>query len=398
MQFFKQTRAVPEEGLPGAAAHFLLVVQGGPRPRLICGRRRSGAVPLSADRHPSVVTMPRITLKYLAAELGTHPSIISRVIRNVPDARVSEAKRQRILALVRATGYRPHHAGRSLRNRSTQILALIVPDVANPFYARLFRSVENTARMHGYNVILCNTDEDSDRFRDLIETLGAGHVDGWLVASAGGVDGTVPLLDNSGIPYVLLNRRSKAPHVPWVGPDDFATGKKGATHLLDLGHRRIAYVTAHLTIESMRQRFNGFRRAMAHRGISVRDELLVVGYLDQAIVRARTRAILRLPARRRPTAVFVSNSLSLDSVLDCIREEGMHVPKDISVVGYNTFDEARVTGVLVPVVEIGRIATDWLIAATGESATAQTIRVTLPVGFVDRGTTLPPRPSAGSSN
>jgi len=85
-------------------------------------------------------------------------------------------------------------------------------------------------------------------------------------------------------------------------------------------------------------------------------------------------------------------------VLDCIREEGMHVPKDISVVGYNPFDEARVTGVLVPVVEIGRIATDWLIAATGESATAQTIRVTLPVGFVDRGTTLPPRPSAGSSN
>jgi DNA-binding LacI/PurR family transcriptional regulator len=128
------------------------------------------------------------TLKSLGQILGVSPSLISRVLRNDRNGRVSEAKRAEILAAARTSGYRPNHAGRALRNQKTKIIALAVPDVINPFYATLFGAVESAALARDYTVILCNTDESSERFTQLFEYIGNRHVDGWLIATATGQD------------------------------------------------------------------------------------------------------------------------------------------------------------------------------------------------------------------
>ncbi len=120
---------------------------------------------------------------------------------------------------------------------------MLNPDIINPFYAHLFRSVERTASAAGYDVILCNTEESSARFRHIVETLAEGHVDGLLIATAQETDPAIEWLRERKLPYVLLNRSRKAQSDPWVGSNDIQTGWLGGNHLARLGHRRIALLT-----------------------------------------------------------------------------------------------------------------------------------------------------------
>ena len=335
--------------------------------------------------------MAGITLKSLAARLGVHPSLISRVLRNDPKARLSDKRRREILAAVKESGYRPDHAGQALRNRRSSIVALAIPDIANSFYAVLFRAVEAAALEQNYSVVLCNTDEKEQAFRRLFDTLGAGHIDGWLVATGRGSDNYLDLLESANIPYLLLNRRSTRPGGSWVGPDDFQTGRIVAEHLLNQGHRRIGYISAELGIESMRRRFDGFIETLRARGADLPDDLVIAGSVNRTWIRARTANLLKVPADRRPTALFVSNSQSLSWVLATIRDLDLRIPHDLSIVSYSPFSDPDVTSVVVPVNDMGRIGTEWLIAAiTGATGAAKTpIEIVLPVAFVDRGTTAP---------
>lgn len=100
-----------------------------------------------------------VTLKDLGRQLGVDSSLVSRALRNDPGVRISAAKRTQIVALAETLGYRPNHVARSLRSRASRVLALVVPDVTNPFYSVLFRAVEIAALAKGYTIILCNTDE-----------------------------------------------------------------------------------------------------------------------------------------------------------------------------------------------------------------------------------------------
>ncbi len=126
--------------------------------------------------------------------VGVHFSLVSRVLRSDPSARLSDEKRAEILAVAKELGYRPNRLARSLRARKSNILAMLVPDITNSFHAVMFRGVEAEAHAKGYNVILCDTDDDDDRFRSLVRLLSEGHVDGLLVASAKNDDTTIDWL------------------------------------------------------------------------------------------------------------------------------------------------------------------------------------------------------------
>jgi LacI family transcriptional regulator len=327
------------------------------------------------------------TLKSLGQLLGVSPSLISRVLRNDRNGRVSEAKRAEILAAVRTSGYRPNHAGRALRNQKTKIIALAVPDVINPFYATLFRAVESAALARDYTVILCNTDESNERFSQLFENIGNRHVDGWLIATATGQDPYLPRLRRENTPFILLNRRTRRSGVSWIGPDDFQTGWLGADHLLRLGHQRIGYLSADSHIESMKVRLDGFREAVrAHAG-RVDESLIASGSLDSISVKKRALKLLQQPAKTRPTALLVSHSASVGAVLAAIGEMGLKIPQDISIVGYNTTADVYLSGLIIPVEQIAIEGTDWLLDILSGERKVPAINRTLPVAFVDRGTT-----------
>ncbi len=328
-----------------------------------------------------------VTLKDLGKQLGVDSSLVSRVLRNDPGVRVSREKRKQIVALAEALGYRPNHIARSLRSRASRVLALVVPDVTNPFYSVLFRAVEIAALAKGYTIILCNTDEQPARFDHLLDILGDRYVDGWLVATSRQSDSYIERLQQLSAHFILINRRSDFSDVAWIGPDDLASGGLAAHHLLELGHRRIAYVTADLGIKSMRLRFDGFRAAFADHASTFDERLLVQGGRTDA--RDITAALLKAKDHERPTAFFVSNSFALEGVWAATRDAGLRIPQDISLVAYNPMPDASFSGIRVPVEEIGRLGTERLIAMVNQSNTATSNEV-LQVSFIDLGTTAPP--------
>ena len=334
-----------------------------------------------------------VTLGTLARQLGVDPSLVSRVLSGDPKARVSEAKRAQIVALAAASGYRPNRMARSLRTRRTRILAMLTPDITNPFHSLLFRGVEAAARTAGYSVILCNTDDLAERFAQVVEVLAEGHVDGLLIATARSVDPAIEALQASSLPYVLLNRRRDAGADAWIGPDDMKSGWLGVSHLARLGHRRIAVAVGDLSVGNMASRLAGYRAAMREFGLPVDETLVHSGSNERADGRAWMQQVLAMPARQRPTAVLAMQTLVSEGVMAAIYTGGLQVPRNISVVGYSGTLTPEITSICVPVDDIGRLATEYLIERLDHPEAAQEppLRQTLPVLLVEAGSTAKPR-------
>jgi DNA-binding LacI/PurR family transcriptional regulator len=330
--------------------------------------------------------VPKVTLKALAAEVGVSYALVSRVLRGDPSGRISDAKRKQVLDLARERGYRANHAARSLRIQRTGVLAMVVPDITNPFFAALFRAVETAALAHGHCVILCNADEDGPQVERLLEVLGGGLVDGWILALAR--ESWLTRLTAIDLPHVLLNRRNETGDRPWVGPADYQTGWLSGAHFAGLGHRRLAYLTADLRIGTMADRLAGFRAGIAESGAALD---VVSCEMKAATIRPLVEALLSRPAPLRPTGLFVSNRLFLDGTLAAVRSLGLRIPQEVSVMGYNPFDDTLCTGIVVPVAEMGRIGTEWLVHKL-QGGDPGHLSVALPVRLADHGTTAPPGP------
>src|ERR1035437_10837021 len=195
-----------------------------------------------------------VTLKELAARANVHPSTISRVANNDPGLRIATATRSRIEALLRDTGYQ------------TNVLAVVIPDVTNPFFAAQFRGVEDAAARRGFNVLLCNTDGLPERQRSHLQSLQARRVDGVIIASSFLKDPSVRELRRQKGPYVLVNRFSDEGEDPFVGSDDLLGGQLATAHLIGLGHTRIAHLAGKSTVSTGMLRRRGYLAAHSAAG------------------------------------------------------------------------------------------------------------------------------------
>lgn len=331
------------------------------------------------------------SLTTIAKEVGVDPSLVSRVLRADPDARISPQKRAHILEIVERTGYRPNRVAQSLRTQRTHILAMLTPDITNPFHSWLFRAVEARANQSGYNVILCNTDDEPDRSMKLVSNLCEGHIDGLLLATARDNDPSIDMLRRRRVPYVLMNRRRKDADDPWFGTDALRVGRAGGEHLLKLGHRRIAYLDGDTTVEQLAGRQEGVFAVMAEAGVSVDPALVATNLATRVEARDAMRAILNLPENQRPTAVFVPRTILVDGVMDALHVEGFRVPGDLSVLGFSAVPEPVVTSICAPIEAIGRQAAEYLIGTLESGPEKGPVpQVAFETTIIDRGTTTPP--------
>src|SRR2546423_1192932 len=211
-----------------------------------------------------------VTLKELGARARVHPSTVSRVANKDPSLRIAPLTRQRIEALLRETEYRPNGVARGLKLRQTLVLAVVIPDITNPFFAALFRGVEDGASPHGYNVLLCNTDGSPERQRSHLQSLHARRVDGVILASSFLKDPTVRWLRHQRLPYVLVNRYSEEADDPFVGSDDLLGGRIATAHLVQLGHRRIGHLAGRSTVSTGVLRRRGHPPGPAAGGVLLR--------------------------------------------------------------------------------------------------------------------------------
>lgn len=332
-----------------------------------------------------------VTLKELAARARVHPSTVSRVANNDPGLRIAAATRARIEALLRETEYRPNGVARGLKLRQTLVLAVVIPDVTNPFFAALFRGIEDGAAVKGYNVLLCNTDGSPERQHSHLQSLNARRVDGVILASTVLKDPSVRWLRHQRIPYVLVNRSSDEGQDPFVGSDDVLGARLATQHLLSLGHVRIGHLAGQPTVSTGALRRRGYLAALSDAGVPADPALIVEsGYTEEGGTRAAQRLLsLKAP----PTAVFAVTDMSAVGAYTAARRLGRRIPQDLAVVGYNDIPLASrlipgLTTVHVPIQELGAAAARMLLDQI-ETGTLVQRRVIFNPALVVRGSSQP---------
>ncbi len=305
---------------------------------------------------------------------GVSIGTVSHVIGG--SARVSERLRRKVLAAIRTLDYHPNHIARSLKTRKTRTLGIVVPDITIPFFPQVIRSAESAARALGYSVIAVNSDDDTARQAEVLSLLRSQRVEGILlvIASGHGSQTQIRGLLNAGIPVVCLDRLPEGIEVDSVCVEDCAAADMGVSHLVSLGHKRIAILTGPLSLRNERERLRGYKTALERAGIASQESLIWETTLHQDDV-VRTCKEYFLSSVRRPTALFCTNGVTGLGALRGMASCGLSTPEDIAFV---TFDELTaedifrpaITSVIQPAHELGYRAAEILIERLKEGSAA----------------------------
>ncbi len=292
----------------------------------------------------------RVTMADVAREVGVSVMTVSRVVNDKGD--VSEGTRQRVLDAIEQLGYRPSAIARSLATRHTGTLGLVIPDVANPFFAEVARGVEHVAYAEGYNVFLCNTDEDPQRELDILESLEEKRVDGIVLCSSRLENAHLRAVTESHGAVVLVNRRLQAKEGPTAAVlvDDVAGGRMATAHLLSRGHRAIGFLSGPPGSRSGRGRVEGYRRALRDADIAIEP-----GWIRPCAPVAeagRQAAHALLDAHPEITGLLCYNDLVAVGALQACDARGCRVPDALTVVG---FDDIPLAALVTPALTTCRI-------------------------------------------
>jgi LacI family transcriptional regulator len=286
------------------------------------------------------VKAARPTIYDVARLAGVSTATVSRAVNGT--ARIAPDTRAVIDAAVGELGYRPNTIARSLVTKSTQTIALLLPDIANPFYAELVRGIQQRALATGHTMLLCTTEGDPEREEAYLTLLRAKQVDGVLVDGLVLPPDRIAHFVREGLPIVCLDRDVDSTSVPLVQVDNRLGARMATEHLLSLGHRRVAHISGARDLGISEERIAGYRDAHGAVGLEPDLALLAVGsFTDEG----GYEAMRTLLARTELTAVFAANDLSAIGVINALVESGRRVPEDVSVVG---FDDSPLMGYIDP--------------------------------------------------
>ena len=322
-----------------------------------------------------------------------HPSTVSRVLSGHAGTTIRLATRQRILAASDRLGYRPSALARSLRLQRTLTLGMLVPDITNPFFSSIIKGAEDAARQRGYNLILCNSEDEPQREAMYLRVLRDRQVDGLLIAASQMADVTIAELRKEVFPFVLLNRATERGDDLAVVVDNHGAAVGVAAHLADLGHRRVGHVAGPQNTTTGVERLEGYRAGVLAFGLADEPELVVeaTAFSEEG---GDLALQMMLAGSARPTAIFAANDLIAIGILQRLRRIGMRVPGDLSIVGFNDIPmagllEPALTTVRVPQLEMGVAGANLLIDRLEGQPISQ-VRVTLPTELVVRASSAPP--------
>ena len=305
------------------------------------------------------------TIKEVARLAGVSVGTVSHVISGT--VTVSEQLRRKVMGAIRTLDYHPNHIARSLKTSRTRTLGIVVPDITIPFFPQVIRGAEAAATTQNYYLIAVNSDNDLKRQREVLSLLRSQRVDGILLVMAPG-QGSITQINQiveSGIPVVCLDRLPEEISIDSVCVDDCAAADMGVSHLISMGHERIAILTGPLTLKNEQDRLQGYENALARAGITAEAALRWEGNFQQEeVVRICQEHLLGVS--RRATALFSTNGVTGLGVLKGLHACGLNTPDEIA---FATFDELTVeevfrpaiTTVVQPAYDIGCRAAEILI-------------------------------------
>jgi LacI family transcriptional regulator len=326
----------------------------------------------------------------VAKRAGVAPITVSRVINNSGYA--SEATRKRVEEAIADLGYVPNTLARGLRSKRTNTLALVMTDITNPFFTLIARGVEDVASEAGFTVIFCNTDESEEKEEKYANILVQKQVDGVLLIPACSNPASVEFLQLRNVPVVLLDR-----NVPGVQADLVRCDSRGGAYLLvknliELGHTQITTITGPQGVSTSADRVAGYQQALDEAGLST-AERVYYGAFTQAS--GYELAMQVLASDPRPSALFGTNNFISIGILKALRDAGVQVPAEMSIVGFDDLPTALIvnpflTVVAQPAYEMGQRATELLLARLSGNAPQEHQEIILPTELIERQSSGPP--------
>lgn len=326
------------------------------------------------------------TIRDVAAAAGVSPATVSRVLNQRVE--VGSDLRERVLAAVTELGYRPNGPARSLRKRATTVLGIIITDVQNPFFTSMVRGIEDAAQRVGYSVVLANSDEDQDKQQRYLEVAAAEQMAGVVLAPARQSSKGLDTVVGQGIPVVTVDRRLRGEQVDSVMVNNHKAAHDATKHLIERGRRRIGIVTGPLDTTTGARRLAGYKAALKEAGLPLDEDLVAKADFRLEGGYEATRKLLR---HASPDALFASNNLMTMGALQALAEDGVDIPSDIAVVGFDDLSWATalrppLTAVRQPTYEIGQQATELLLQRIGGDVSPPR-DIVLPANLIVRGST-----------
>jgi LacI family transcriptional regulator len=301
------------------------------------------------------------TVKDVAREAGVSVATVSKIL-NYPEYSRAET-REKVLATIKRLNYQPNHAARSMVNKKTGMIALIIPDVRNPFFTEVARGVEDAANKSDYRVMLGNTDEDPAKQQNYLQALQGRIVDGFIIAVASDDSRQLNKINRQELPFVFIDRECRNCRTDAVIVDNRDGAVKAVRHLLDNGRRRVGFISGKRGTQTGRERLEGYCDALTEKRIPLDREIIKDGQFTVAGGYQAVKALLELP--EKPDALFIANNAMTIGALRAIAEAKLRIPDEIALISFDDADWAEfftpaLTVIRQPTYTMGNLAGEIL--------------------------------------
>ena len=306
----------------------------------------------------------KVTIHDIAKALDINSSTVSRALNDSP--RVTKKTKDKILKTAQEMGYQRNLLASNLRKNVTNTIGVVVPRISRHFFSSVIQGIEETAYQAGFSVIICQSLEQLEREKNILETLAANRVDGVLISISMETMDYEHLegLKNRGIPLVFFDRHCNIPGTNNVLIDDFKGGYDATQHLITKGCKNIVHFSGPQELEIYKNRFRGYKEALKKNGIPFRDEYLISSRLMEQDGIDNIKKLLDKGVVF--DAIFSANDVAAIGAIKCLIENEIKIPDDVAIVGFSnepisTVINPTLTTINQPGFEMGKAATDLLI-------------------------------------
>ena len=281
----------------------------------------------------------RITIHDVASYAGVSYQTVSRVINQ--SERVKAETREKVEAAIKELQYRPSRLAQSLVTQKTQTIGLVVADITNPFFFEVARGVQDTALVRGYNVFVCNTDDNPQGEQDILTLLASQEVDGVILSTASSTDEELLAFAENYKPLVVINRDIDHPKASLVNVDIYKGARLAVEHLIGRGHTQIAMLSHEGHLPEHVRRVLGYRETLEAHGITPNNEWLILAPPNLEGGYEATQELLK--KHPKITAIFTYNDLMAIGALRGCHDMGLRVPEDCAIMGFDDIKFSAMT-------------------------------------------------------
>ena len=308
----------------------------------------------------------KITIADIAEKAKVSKMTVSRVLSG--KGPVSKKTANRIKKIIDEMGYQPNLIARSLSSKQTMIIGVIIPKIQKMFFdnyiAQILSGITDVALQNNYRIMLCPIEPNPDQSMEYINLAKSKLFDGMILVKAKIDDPNINALADSDFPFVLVNYKKFSKKINFVDSHNVDGATMAVKYLYDSGHRDIAFVAGSTDETNGRDRLKGYLAAMKNLGLEYKDEWIIYGDFDKEKAFQESGKLLQ--SGKRPTAIFCSDDSMAMGVIERIKKEGLSVPRDIAVIGFDDIEISEyfrpaLTTIRQPIYELGKTASQALL-------------------------------------